>query len=102
MNIDLNYCNNRFTNLIASANQIKAALRAIRSVDDLPMFLMPDGKERIAIDILEWLSLRFGFQVEPSTHFTPSKTSLQLFHMYQQKCVYHYIYKSTDIYFFVF
>ena len=45
-------------------NQIKAALSAIQSVDDLPMFQMPDGEERRVVDILEWLSLRFGFQVQ--------------------------------------
>ncbi|KAH6822887.1 glucan synthase-like 7 [Perilla frutescens var. hirtella] len=42
--------------------EIKAALHAIHSVDDLPMFQMPNGEERRVIDILEWLSLRFGFQ----------------------------------------
>ncbi|XP_047947966.1 callose synthase 7-like [Salvia hispanica] len=42
--------------------EIKAALSAIQSVDDLPMFQMPDGEERRVVDILEWLSLRFGFQ----------------------------------------
>ncbi|KAK4438966.1 Callose synthase 7 [Sesamum alatum] len=42
--------------------EIKAALRAIRSVDNLPSFHMPEGKERSVNDILEWLALRFGFQ----------------------------------------
>ncbi|XP_011082902.1 callose synthase 7 [Sesamum indicum] len=42
--------------------EIKAALRAIRNVDNLPSFHMPEGKERPVNDILEWLALRFGFQ----------------------------------------
>ncbi|KAL8507919.1 hypothetical protein ACS0TY_018463 [Phlomoides rotata] len=42
--------------------EIKAALRAIRTVDNLPLFQMPEGKERTVNDILEWLALRFGFQ----------------------------------------
>lgn len=51
-------------------NQIKAALSAIQSVDDLPMFQMPDGEERRVVDILEWLSLRFGFQVQWNAHLS--------------------------------
>ncbi|KAL0362534.1 UNVERIFIED_CONTAM: Callose synthase 7 [Sesamum calycinum] len=43
-------------------DEIKAALRAIRNVDNLPSFHMPEGKERPVNDILEWLALRFGFQ----------------------------------------
>ncbi|KAL7129205.1 hypothetical protein ABFS83_13G048900 [Erythranthe nasuta] len=42
--------------------EIKAALRAIRNVENLPVFQMPEGKERTVNDILEWLALRFGFQ----------------------------------------
>ncbi|EPS72207.1 hypothetical protein M569_02539, partial [Genlisea aurea] len=47
---------------IMELDEIKAALRAIRNVDNLPPFEMPEGKTRTANDILEWLSLRFGFQ----------------------------------------
>ncbi|GFQ05882.1 callose synthase 7 [Phtheirospermum japonicum] len=42
--------------------EIKVALRAIRDVDNLPIFQMYEGKERTVNDILEWLALRFGFQ----------------------------------------
>ncbi|KAG8386708.1 hypothetical protein BUALT_Bualt03G0177100 [Buddleja alternifolia] len=42
--------------------EIKAALRAIRNVENLPIFQMPEEKERQVNDILEWLALRFGFQ----------------------------------------
>ncbi|GFP96319.1 peptidyl-prolyl cis-trans isomerase fkbp16-3 chloroplastic [Phtheirospermum japonicum] len=44
--------------------EIKIALRAIRDVDNLPIFQMYEGKERTVNDILEWLALRFGFQVD--------------------------------------
>lgn len=43
--------------------QIIAALQAVRYVDYLPTFQMPEEKERPVNDILEWLALRFGFQV---------------------------------------
>ncbi|KAI3465923.1 hypothetical protein Pfo_022586 [Paulownia fortunei] len=42
--------------------EIKAALRAIRGIDNLPTFQMTEEKERPVNDILEWLALRFGFQ----------------------------------------
>ncbi|PIN25627.1 1,3-beta-glucan synthase/callose synthase catalytic subunit [Handroanthus impetiginosus] len=42
--------------------EIKAALQAIRNVDNLPKFQMPEGNERTVNDILEWLALCFGFQ----------------------------------------
>ncbi|KAH6795563.1 hypothetical protein C2S51_036549 [Perilla frutescens var. frutescens] len=42
--------------------EIKAALQAIRYVDYLPTFQMPEERERPVSDILEWLALRFGFQ----------------------------------------
>lgn len=56
--------------------QIKAALQAIRDVDNLPMpqihvetdaqdesLAMPVERVRSVTDILEWLSSIFGFQV---------------------------------------
>lgn len=43
--------------------QIIAALQAIRYVEYLPTFQMPEERERPVNDILEWLALRFGFQV---------------------------------------
>ncbi|KAL8510691.1 hypothetical protein ACS0TY_017495 [Phlomoides rotata] len=50
------------TPAIMELPEIKAALQAIRRIDNLPTFLMPDEKERPFHDILEWLALRFGFQ----------------------------------------
>ncbi|XP_059281975.1 callose synthase 7-like [Lycium ferocissimum] len=40
--------------------EIKAALRAIRNMDNLPR--MPDDKDKSVNDILEWLASAFGFQ----------------------------------------
>ncbi|KAJ9563699.1 hypothetical protein OSB04_008859 [Centaurea solstitialis] len=41
--------------------EIKAALRALRSVDNPPL-RKPGDRDKSATDILEWLSLVFGFQ----------------------------------------
>ncbi|KAK4369083.1 hypothetical protein RND71_012875 [Anisodus tanguticus] len=43
-------------------DQIKAALRAIRNMDNLPILRMPDDKDKSVNDILEWLASAFGFQ----------------------------------------
>ncbi|PWA73942.1 glycosyl transferase, family 48 [Artemisia annua] len=42
--------------------EIKAALRALRNVDNLPLLKKPDDKDKSDNDILEWLSSIFGFQ----------------------------------------
>ncbi|GJY84562.1 callose synthase 7 [Tanacetum coccineum] len=42
--------------------EIKAALRALRNVDNLPLLKKPDDKDKSNTDILEWLSSIFGFQ----------------------------------------
>lgn len=42
--------------------EIKAALRAIRNMDNLPVLRMPDDKDKSVNDILEWLASAFGFQ----------------------------------------
>ncbi|KAL7607018.1 hypothetical protein Lser_V15G15427 [Lactuca serriola] len=42
--------------------EIKAALRALRNVDNLPLLRKPGDRDKSVIDILEWLSLIFGFQ----------------------------------------
>lgn len=56
-----------YLNILACSvflKQIKAALRAIRNMDNLPIIRMHDGsKDKSANDILEWLALAFGFQV---------------------------------------
>lgn len=44
-------------------NQIKAAYRALRNVENLPIIRMPENKYKSVNDILEWLYLVFGFQV---------------------------------------
>lgn len=43
--------------------QIKAALRALRNVGNLPVLRMPEDTDKSISDILEWLSTIFGFQV---------------------------------------
>ncbi|KAK2983367.1 hypothetical protein RJ640_017751, partial [Escallonia rubra] len=42
--------------------EIRAALRALRNVDNLPMLRMPEDRDKSINDILEWLSAVFGFQ----------------------------------------
>ncbi|GAA0150001.1 hypothetical protein LIER_09035 [Lithospermum erythrorhizon] len=42
--------------------EIKAALRALRNVDNLPLLQMPEEIAKPVNDILEWLSSVFGFQ----------------------------------------
>ncbi|KAJ0816791.1 putative 1,3-beta-glucan synthase [Helianthus annuus] len=42
--------------------QIKAALRSIRNVDSLLLLRKPEDSNKAVNDILEWLSLIFGFQ----------------------------------------
>ncbi|KAK4714557.1 hypothetical protein R3W88_020464 [Solanum pinnatisectum] len=42
--------------------EIKAALRAIRNMNNLPVLRMPDDKDKSVNDILEWLASAFGFQ----------------------------------------
>ncbi|KAM7497719.1 hypothetical protein LguiA_022133 [Lonicera macranthoides] len=42
--------------------EIKAALRAIRNVGNLPILRMPEEKDKSVNDMLEWLSSVFGFQ----------------------------------------
>lgn len=42
--------------------EIKAALRAIRNMNNLPVLRMPDDKDKLVNDILEWLASAFGFQ----------------------------------------
>nr|GMC74777.1 callose synthase 7-like isoform X1 [Ipomoea batatas]GMC76760.1 callose synthase 7-like isoform X1 [Ipomoea batatas] len=47
----------------AFLKQIKAALRAIRNMDNLPIIRTHDGsKDKSTNDILEWLASAFGFQ----------------------------------------
>ena len=43
--------------------QVKAALRALRDVQNLPILRPLDEGHRSVNDILEWLSSVFGFQV---------------------------------------
>ncbi|XP_071708902.1 putative callose synthase 6 [Rutidosis leptorrhynchoides] len=42
--------------------EIKAALRALRNVDNLPLLKKPEDRGKSVSDILEWLSSIFGFQ----------------------------------------
>ncbi|KAL3502930.1 hypothetical protein ACH5RR_037379 [Cinchona calisaya] len=42
--------------------EIKAALRALRNVNNLPAIRLPENKYKSVNDILEWLYLVFGFQ----------------------------------------
>ncbi|WOG91817.1 hypothetical protein DCAR_0311072 [Daucus carota subsp. sativus] len=42
--------------------EIKAALRALRNVGNLPVLRMPEDTDKSVTDILEWLSTIFGFQ----------------------------------------
>ncbi|KAF3629525.1 Callose synthase 3 [Capsicum annuum] len=42
--------------------EIKAALRAIRNMDNLPILRMADDKDKSVNDFLEWLASAFGFQ----------------------------------------
>ncbi|KAI5662092.1 hypothetical protein M9H77_21415 [Catharanthus roseus] len=42
--------------------EIKAAYRALRNVENLPVIRMPENKYKSVNDILEWLYLVFGFQ----------------------------------------
>nr|XP_043626989.1 callose synthase 7 [Erigeron canadensis] len=42
--------------------EIKAALRALRNVDNLPLLRKPEDRNKAVNDILEWLSSMFGFQ----------------------------------------
>ncbi|KAI3711097.1 hypothetical protein L2E82_40935 [Cichorium intybus] len=42
--------------------EIKAALRALRNVDNLPLLRKPGDRDKSVNDILEWLALIFGFQ----------------------------------------
>ncbi|KAK4342214.1 hypothetical protein RND71_038030 [Anisodus tanguticus] len=48
--------------VIIELPEIKAALRAIRNMDNLPILRMPDDKDKSVNDILEWLASAFGFQ----------------------------------------
>ncbi|KAK1425447.1 hypothetical protein QVD17_20799 [Tagetes erecta] len=42
--------------------EIKAALRSLRNVDNLPLLRKPEDSDKAVNDILEWLSSVFGFQ----------------------------------------
>ncbi|KAM0047910.1 putative 1,3-beta-glucan synthase [Helianthus debilis subsp. tardiflorus] len=42
--------------------EIKAALRSLRNVDNLPLLRKPEDSDKAVNDILEWLSSIFGFQ----------------------------------------
>lgn len=56
-------------------DQIKASLRAIRNMDNLPVLRMPDDKDKSVNDILEWLASAFGFQVKYTDHDSPRTCS---------------------------
>ncbi|CAN4104415.1 unnamed protein product [Withania somnifera] len=42
--------------------EIRASLRAIKNMDNLPILRMPDESDKSVNDILEWLASAFGFQ----------------------------------------
>lgn len=46
--------------------EIKAALRALRNVGNLPILRIPEDRDKSFNDILEWLSSVFGFQLYSS------------------------------------
>ncbi|KAK9051238.1 hypothetical protein SSX86_027864 [Deinandra increscens subsp. villosa] len=48
--------------------EIKAALRSLRNVDNLPLLRKPEDSDKAVNDILEWLSSIFGFQMANEIH----------------------------------